>query len=233
MRVDRFHDRRVTGKDVPLPSAPVLPRQPGPARDVAPKRSHEQLYRARRAPEIVEVPPATFLVIDGRGDPDTSERFPRAIRALYSVVHPLIGELTRAAVRGVHVAPLEGLWAGGRQALLEAPKDEWRWTLLIRLPDAATLAQVERSLGEAASRNPELPVAELRVEEFVEGLAAQVMHVGPYDAEAPTLKRLHAFIAEQGYRPHGRHHEIYLGDPRRAAPARLKTLLRQPVVLAH
>ncbi|HSP38885.1 MAG TPA: GyrI-like domain-containing protein [Frankiaceae bacterium] len=197
---------------------------------VAFRQTHEELYGTRRSPEIVEVPPATFLMANGQGEPETSAAFAQGIQALYSVVYPLTFTLKKAGATNLHVPPLEGLWDAGSQQLLEVPKDEWNWTLMLRLPEMATVALVQESIAAAARKKPELPVRELRAMELVEGTAAQVLHVGPYDAEGPTIERLHAFIADEGYRPHGRHHEIYLGDPRRAAPAKLRTLLRQPVI---
>ena len=108
-------------------------------------------------------------------------------------------------------------------------RDTWKWTMMIAVPDAVTAAEVAAAV-DAAARRRELPAASrVRLERFAEGLAAQIMHLGPYAGEAPTIEQLHAFVAEQGYQLRGRHHEIYLGDPRRTTPARLKTVLRHPV----
>jgi hypothetical protein len=114
-------------------------------------------------------------------------------------------------------------------AELQQDRDAWNWTMLIAVPDAVTADEV-RAAGEAATRKRELPAAPLlRLERLQEGLAAQIMHVGPYADEAPTIEGLHAWVAAQGYELRGRHHEIYLGDPRRTAPERLKTVIRHPV----
>jgi hypothetical protein len=114
-------------------------------------------------------------------------------------------------------------------AELQRDRDAWNWPMLIAVPDAVTAGEV-RAAAEAAARKRELPAAPLlRLERLHEGLAAQIMHVGPYADEAPTIEGLHAWVAAQGYELRGRHHEIYLGDPRRTAPERLKTVIRHPV----
>jgi hypothetical protein len=128
------------------------------------------------------------------------------------------------------VGPPEGLWSVPDMAgFATAEKAEWDWTMMIRQPDDVTHALFERTALDVFERK-QLPQArDLRLERFAEGRAAQVLHLGSYAGEEPTILALHAFIAEQGYAPRGRHHEIYLGDPRRSAPERLKTIIRQPV----
>ncbi|HEX4821277.1 MAG TPA: GyrI-like domain-containing protein [Acidimicrobiales bacterium] len=193
--------------------------------------AHGQLYRARpSAPELVDVPEATFLMIDGHGDPNTSERFALGVQALYSAAYTIKFALKKATGRNERVAPLEGLWWGAEaENFAAATKDAWSWTLMIRLPDGVPPDLVADSLNAAAAKKPGIPLGEVRVERFAEGRAAQVMHLGPYAEEQPTIAALHKFIDEQNCRLRGKHHEIYLGDPRRAAPAKLKTLIRQPV----
>jgi hypothetical protein len=183
---------------------------------------------------IVEVPELAFLRIDGRGDPNASEAYQDAIQALYSAAYTLKFTLKKAdEARNFKVAPLEGLWwadeATPTMDELQRDRDSWNWTMMIAVPDSVTADEVDRAL-EAAARKRELPAAALlRLERFEEGLAAQTMHVGPYSEEAPTIERLHEWVEAQGYELRGRHHEIYLGDPRRTAPERLKTVLRHPV----
>ena len=193
--------------------------------------THEDLYRGRPGhPELVDVPPATFLMIDGQGDPNTSERYASVIQALYSAAYTLKFALKKATGRDERVAPLEGLWWGAEsEGFAESSKDRWSWTMMIRLPEGVPAPVIDEALAGAAAKKPELPIGRLRVERFTEGRAAQVMHIGPYAAEQPTIAALHEFIAAQGFRLTGKHHEIYLGDPRRAAPGKLKTLIRQPV----
>jgi hypothetical protein len=185
-------------------------------------------------PAIVEVPEIAFLMIDGRGDPNASEAYQDALQALYGIAYTLKFTLKKQDPgRDFKVAPLEGLWWGDEEAPtmagLQRDRDAWNWTMMIAVPGAVTAAEVAVAT-EAAARRREVPAAPgVRLELFAEGLAAQIMHLGPYAEEAPTIERLHAFVAEQGYRLRGRHHEIYLGDPRRTTPERLKTVLRHPV----
>jgi hypothetical protein len=198
-------------------------------------KQHKPLYApSAKHPAIVEVPEFAFLMVDGRGDPNTSEAYQQALEALYSAAYTLKFTLKKAAPeRDFKVAPLEGLWwaddVAPTMAELQRDRDAWNWTMMIAVPDAVTAAEVAAAV-EAAARKRELPAAPLlRLERFEEGLAAQIMHLGPYAEEAPTIERLHEWVAAQGYEPRGRHHEIYLGDPRRTAPERLKTVLRHPV----
>jgi hypothetical protein len=189
------------------------------------------LYRASAQPAFVDVPELPFLAVDGAGDPNTAPAYAEAVQALYSVAYTLRFALKRRP-DGVDapVLPLEGLWwAPDLSAFLTGERDEWRWTMLIRQPEQVGAHDVAEAVAEA-QRTKGLPgLDRVRFERFAEGRAAQVLHIGPYSAEGPTIERLHAFIAEQGCRLSGEHHEIYLGDPRRAAPERLRTIIRQPV----
>lgn len=187
-----------------------------------------------RHPAIVEVPELAFLMIDGRGDPNSSEAYQDALGALYGIAYTLKFTLKKSdPERDFKVAPLEGLWWADAErpsmAELQAERDAWNWTMMIAVPDAVTAAEVAAAAEAAARRRPLPAAGSVRLERCTEGLAAQIMHVGPYSAEAPTIERLHAFVDEQGYELRGRHHEIYLGDPRRTAPERLKTVVRHPV----
>jgi len=187
-----------------------------------------------RHPAIVDVPELAFLMIDGRGDPNSSEAYQDALGALYGIAYTLKSTLKKSdPERDFKVAPLEGLWWADAEAPsmaeLQADRDAWNWTLMIAVPDAVTAAELTAAVGAAARRRPLPAAASVRLERVAEGLAAQIMHVGPYSAEAPTIARLHAFVAAEGYELRGRHHEIYLGDPRRTAPERLKTVIRHPV----
>jgi hypothetical protein len=189
----------------------------------------KRLYRARQAPELVDVPELEFLMLDGQGDPNVSGRYREAIQALYAVSYTLKFALKRGGGVDYRVAPLEGLWWAEVMTRFSENKSAWHWTMMIRQPPEVTPELVEEAAAEVA-RKKRLPAArELRLERFAEGRAAQVLHIGPWADEGPTIERLHAFIEEQGYAKRGRHHEIYLSDPRRTAPERLKTIVRQPV----
>jgi hypothetical protein len=200
-------------------------------------RELKPLYApSAKHPSIVEVPELAFLMIDGTGDPNTSEAYQEALNALYSSAYTLKFSLKKPAPeRDFKVMPLEGLWwveaEAPRMDEVKADRDAWNWTMMIAVPDHVTADEVRDAATQAGRRKPLPAIDRVRLERFDEGLAAQIMHIGPYAAEAPTIERLHAFAEGQGYALRGRHHEIYLGDPRRTAPERLKTVLRHPVRL--
>lgn len=179
---------------------------------------------------LVDVPRMQFLMVDGMGDPNTAPAYANAVEALYSVSYALKFMSKKAPGRDYAVMPLEGLWwADDMTDFTSGRRDGWRWTMMIMQPDwitsemfAATRAKAAGNLGAVPDR--------LRLEAFDEGLSAQILHIGPYSAEAPTIARLHnVFLPENGLVPTGHHHEIYLGDPRKSAPEKLRTILRQPV----
>ncbi len=183
---------------------------------------------------IVEVPEITFVMIDGRGAPSTSAAYQDAIGALYGVVYTLKFTLKKSDPgRDFKVMPLEGLWwadaPAPSMAEVQDDRDSWSWTMMIAVPETIAEDEVTVARQAAVRKHPSAPLERLRLERLEEGLAAQIMHTGPYSEETPTIERLHAFVAEQGYELRGRHHEIYLGDPRRTAPERLKTVIRHPV----
>ncbi len=187
----------------------------------------ELLGPSSKEPSIVEVPELEFLMVDGTGDPNKPGSFQDAIQALYSLSYGAKFALKKAGIE-YRVSPLEGLW-GSAGGFVPAEKATWRWTAMIMQPPAVTPAVLEKVRSEAMRKKPLPALAKVRLESFREGLSAQIMHVGPYSAEAPTIARLHDFIKKHGYRLTGRHHEIYLGDPRRSAPERLRTVIRQPI----
>lgn len=195
------------------------------------KKDRRDLYQPSSAEFVeIDVPPMTYLAIDGRGDPNTEQRYVDAVQALYSAAYTL---KFAAKARGLDfvVGPLEGLWrADDPAAFTQRRKGEWAWTMLIAVPDQVDAAEIDGALAAAAAKKPELPIGEVRAEVIVEGRSLQIMHVGSYDDEGPTLSRLHEQVMPAlGVTFNGPHHEIYLGDPRRVAPERLKTVLRQPV----
>lgn len=192
------------------------------------KRELSELYRPGGEPAMVEVPELLFLMVDGHGDPNTSAAYREAIEALFSISYTLKFTVKRDGP-DYAVMPLEGLWWSHDMAsFTRGEKSAWSWTAMIMQPDFVTDAMMADAV-QAAEKKRALPAApKVRLERFEEGLSAQVMYVGPYADEGPTIKRLHEFIAEQGLGLRGKHHEIYLGDPRRCAPETLRTIIRQP-----
>ena len=190
---------------------------------------------ARRAGEVafVHIDPRRVLAVDGDGTPG-GPAFQAAIGALYPVAYALHFALRRRGITA-RVGPLEGLWwrpedlpVGAVQPRQGDP-GRWPWTLLIGVPVEATDAEVVAAIDAARAKRPSPALARLRVVTLFEGDCAEVVHLGPYSAEGPTIVRLHGAIEATGRIAHGRHHEIYLGDPRRSAPERLRTVIRQPV----
>ena len=194
----------------------------------------EALYRARLGrPELVRVPEMGFVMIDGRGDPNSSPEYSEAIQALYAVSYTLKFALKKAQALDYRVGPLEGLWwAEDMAEFSEARKSDWIWTMMIAQPDAVTSERFAAARSDAKRKKGLAALDRTRLDRFTEGLCAQVLHVGPFSAEAPTIAALHAFIRDQDFVFDGtrhKHHEIYLSDPRRSAPEKLKTIIRQPV----
>jgi hypothetical protein len=178
----------------------------------------------------------SFLMIDGHGDPNTSRDYQHAVQALFTLSYSLKFAIKRSGGANHKVGPLEGLWwAADMSAFDVGDKSAWDWTAMIRQPAEVTPDLLRRVIDDVVSKKQLPALAQVRLESFTEGRAAQILHVGPYSAEGPTIARLHAFIAEQGFDfdhfdpRRQKHHEIYLGDPRRAAPERLRTIIRQPV----
>jgi hypothetical protein len=193
---------------------------------------HKNLFSPKAGkPELVRVPPFTYLMADGTGDPNTSPAFMAAIGALYSLAYTLKFRFKKNKGVDFRVMPLSGRFhAEDPSVFLQGRKAEWKWTLMLALPSLVTAADLKAARQEALAKknaSPTLPL--VRREVLREGLCAQVLHRGPYAAERPTIAALHAFIAAQGLSFAGSHHEIYISDPNRTAPEKLKTIIRQPV----
>ncbi len=197
------------------------------------KKEYRDFYSASaKQAALVVVPEINFLMVDGMGDPNTAKEYSDAIEALYGVAYTLkfaIKKGPQAIDYGV--MPLEGLWwADDMTQFSTGNKDVWKWTSMIMQPEFVTKELVEDAI-EAVRKKKQLPaLSKLRFESFEEGLSAQVMHIGPYSAEGPTIERLHDFVRTSGHELRGKHHEIYLSDPRKAAPDKMKTIIRQPIL---
>jgi hypothetical protein len=186
-------------------------------------------YFPTRRPEMVHVPPLQYLAINGKGEPGEGTAFENAIRALYAIAYTI--KFTERRVAGVDlpVMPLEARWWTEPNGTFDhRSKAPWRWTAMILMPDVISVDVVDRVAAEVAEEKA-LPAAHsVLLREIREGRSAQLLHVGPWSEETPSIEALHAFIADQGLRPAGPHHEIYLSDPRRTPPERLRTVIRQP-----
>lgn len=205
--------------------------------DLRKQFKHLYLPSAKRV-ELVDVPPFQFAMVDGEiepgASPGLSPAFQEAIQALYGISYTLkfMSKLRAENPIDYKVMALEGLWwvEGGEFVELDITRPEgWLWTAMIMQPDHITDAMFQEALEQLRTKRPGPGLDRLRLETFAEGLSVQIMHIGPYSQEPATVEKLHAFARENGYTLRGRHHEIYLGDPRRADPAKLKTGLRQPV----
>lgn len=194
------------------------------------RQVHPQLWRARDEPERLTVPPIAYLMVDGEGDPRTEPAYGEAVATLYAVSYGLRFAAKAAGVEPWPVHPLEGLWWSDDITRFSMDhREEWRWTMLIAQPPVVTAAAVADAVAAAVRKGKAPAASGLRLEALEEGDAVQVMHHGPYADEPPTIARLHAWIADAGLVLRGTHHEVYLTDPRRTAPERMRTILRQPV----
>ncbi|HEX6684229.1 MAG TPA: GyrI-like domain-containing protein [Candidatus Limnocylindrales bacterium] len=184
--------------------------------------------------EVVDVPPVRYIGIDGAGDPNTERSYSDAIEALYAVAYT-IKFAHKDRDRPFTVGPLEGLWwADDPSAFVKRDKASWKWTMLISQPPWITGADIDAAKRAALAKKKLPAIDSVRVVELAEGPSAQLLHTGSYDDEGPKLAELHdRFLAEHGLDFNGLHHEIYLSDARRTEPAKLKTILRQPVKQAH
>jgi len=196
------------------------------------KKELKHLYRpSANKIEIVEVPKMNFLMVDGEGDPNTSQSFSDAIEALYPVSYTLKFMVKKGEV-GIDygVLPLEAIWwSDDMSAFNTGNKDAWKWTLMIMQPEFITQKMVKEAMEEVKRKKNPTSLPLVRFETFKEGKAAQIMHIGPFSEEGPTIEKVHFFIEENGSDRVGKHHEIYLSDIRRAAPEKWKTIVRQPM----
>ena len=196
------------------------------------KKDLKHLYQpSAKEFSVVDVPEMSFLMIDGQGDPNTSQEYREAIEALYTVAYQL-----KFMVKGRDpeldyvVPPLEGLWwVEDMTEFTTEDKDAWLWTAMIYQPDHVTQDLFDEAVQQVKEKKDPAALPLLRLERYAEGLSVQILYFGPYADEGPTIERLHAFAKEQGYHLRGKHHEIYLSDPRRTAPEKLRTVIRQPV----
>lgn len=195
------------------------------------KKELKHLYQPS-AKEVlqVEVPTFQFLMVDGEGDPNTSQEYAQAVEALFSVSYTA-KFMVKKGPQGIDYAvmPLEGLWwAGDMSVFIANDKSRWKWTMMIMQPYFVATEVIQAAISEVKRKKALPAVGKLRLEAFSEGNCAQVLHIGPFSEEGPTIERLHSFIDARTGRD-GKHHEIYLSDIRRADPAKWKTIIRHPI----
>ncbi len=195
-------------------------------------------YKAKSDPEIIKIPKMLFVMVDGSGGPESSDKseteFQKAMQAMYGIVYTIKfwykKYKTPEGYAKFTMAPLEGLWwSGDSQEFNMDDMPSWKWTVMIRLPEFVTPKFFKEVVASCIETKKDDVYNKARLEYFDEGSAVQLMHTGPYNQEVPNIKRMHAFAIEQGYELVGKHHELYFGDPRRTAPEKLHTILRQPV----
>jgi len=207
------------------------------------KKEYKDLYLPKRKPVLIDVPAMSFIMVDGAGDPNKSEEYQEAMEILYglSFTIKMSGQQPAGYFEYV-VPPLEGLWwfkDVDFDGIKLMDKSKLQWTSMIRQPEFVTEDIFAWAVTELKKKKPKLDLTKARLESLTEGLCVQMMHIGLYDSEPITFAQMEQFILDKGYinaisepLPSGqirRHHEIYLGDPRRTAPEKLKTVLRYPV----
>ena len=197
------------------------------------KKQLKHLYEPSvKKVEIVDVPQMNFLMVGGRGDPNTSKSFSDAIETLFVLSYSLksMGKKGKIGI-DYGVLPLEALWwADDLSVFSTGNKDAWKWTLMIMQPEFINQRMIEEVTEEVQKKKKPASLGLVRFEAFKEGRAAQIMHIGPFSAEGPTIEKVHLFIESNGSRRTGKHHEIYLSDIRRAAPEKWRTVVRQPML---
>lgn len=194
------------------------------------KSEFNTLYKPS-AKEVVEVnvPAFNFLMIDGEGNPNTSEQYLEAVQALFSVSYSIKFTLKNDLNLNYTVMPLEGLWwADDLSTFVKEDKSQWKWTMMIMQPPETTQKIVQASILKTQEKKGFPGLSRIRFESFKEGRCAQTLHVGPFSAEGPSIARVHAFIQDHS-KLRGKHHEIYLSDVRKAAPEKWRTVIRQPM----
>jgi hypothetical protein len=195
------------------------------------KKTLKHLYNPPRRFVTVDVPEMQFVMVDGHGDPNTTQDYKNAVEALYAVAYKIKFMSKKGLEKDYTVPPLEGLWwAEDMETFITRDKSQWDWTMMIMTPDWISAEFFADAVGQVRKAKYPAAINKVRLERYHEGLSVQIMHIGSYDDEGPVLSQMHSdFIPNNGYVENGKHHEIYLSDPRRVAPEKLKTVLRQPI----
>ena len=197
------------------------------------KKKYKELYNPpKNDPVIVDVPEFNFLMIDGEGIPGECRDYQDAVEILFGVSYKSKFIIKKENNFDYGVMPLEGLWwADNMNDFVNGNKDKWKWTMMIMQPECVTEEIIKRAADSLKEKKGHLPIDKLRFESFKEGISVQIMHIGPYSEEHENIMKIHKFIEEKGGKFDGKinkHHEIYLSDPRKCTPEKMKTVLRQP-----
>lgn len=195
------------------------------------KKKLKHLYSpSSKEVSVVNVPRMNFLMIDGKGDPNTTLEYKQAVEALYAVAYNLKFKIKKGTTQiDYGVLPLEGLWWVDDMTEFDVNhKEDWQWTAMIMQPEYISENLFKTTLEEVARKKELTALSKMRFEDFEEGKAAQILHIGAFSEEGPTIEKVHRFITDQGYQLTGKHHEVYLSDIRKAAPEKWKTIVRQP-----
>jgi hypothetical protein len=196
------------------------------------KKEFKTLYQpSSKEVTQLDVPVLNYLMVDGEGDPNTSRAYQEAVEAMFTTAYTLKFAVKKGALAiDFGVMPLEGLWwADDMSTFTTNDKSNWKWTMLLMQPSFVTAEIVDRALADARKKKNLAALAKIRFEPLSEGTCAQIMHIGPFTEEGPTIEQVHAFIVSAGYELTGKHHEIYLSDIRKADPKKWKTIIRQPM----
>jgi len=198
------------------------------------KKELKHLYNPSvKEVNLVDLPPMNFVMIDGSGDPNKAQEYQDAIEALYSISYAIKFAVKKDQGIDYGVMPLEGLWWTDNMSLFTtANKDIWKWTAMIMQPEYVTHALFEVALQQVEKKKNLPALSRARFQSFHENQSAQIMYIGSFSAEGPTIERIHEFIKDHGYTFDGlmqKHHEIYLSDFRKTASDKLKTIIRQPI----
>lgn len=197
------------------------------------KKQLKSFYQAKISkPVVIQVPKMNFIMIDGKGDPNTSQEYIDAIQTLYPVAYTIKFTCKNKYGKDFGVMPLEGLWwSDNMEDFINGNKKNWQWTAMIMQPELVTEDIFNEAVLQVKEKKNPKAIDKIRLATYDEGRAAQVMYIGPYSDEGSTILDLHKFIKDQGgelNENNKHHHEIYLGDPRRTDPSKLKTIIRQP-----
>lgn len=194
------------------------------------KKEIKEAFSAKSAPGLVTIPPISYITFPGAGDPNSSPDFQYAMPVLYGLAYTLKFTM-KEEEKDFVVAPLEGQWwADDMNAFHEGRKEEWIWKLMIAVPDYITETAFLSAQAKLKEKKNPPRLEKARLEMIEDGISVQALHLGPYSQEAATIAAMHHFAEQQGYTLHGKHREIYLSDPRRTLPEKLKTIIRQPLM---